>query len=246
MIISTAEQNPCGFWSVLYTGWAKERERHTPGAPKLSWAGGGHNWCYMSTLGKWPFRFNAQKATQAVGVLLRAIDPSEKRDNYTRILKLLYLAERQCLTERGRSIVGDRFCALPKGPILSAVYDLIQNRGFGAQHWNSHIEKHGQLDIRLVSDPGNDLLSPYEISLLEAVAEEHAKDDVGDLIEHCHTLPEYLKNDPRKDPNGPQSIEISLADILEAVGASDREAEIRSHEKEQAGFDRMFSRTRRR
>ena len=57
-----------------------------------------------------PFRFNFEKTLQAIAVLLRQ---SENRtDNYMRLLKLLYLADRKSLAQMGRPITGDRVVAM--------------------------------------------------------------------------------------------------------------------------------------
>ena len=76
-----------------------------------------------------------------MAVLLRHSDPTGKRDDYTRILKLLYLAEKECLAQRGRPLLGDEIFAMQHGPVLSAVYDLIQNRHFDSADWKISLDR---------------------------------------------------------------------------------------------------------
>ena len=69
------------------------------------------------------FRFNIEKTIQAIAALLHF--HGSKEMSYLRMLKLLYLADRECLQETGRPITGDRVVAMEHGPVLSSVYDLI-------------------------------------------------------------------------------------------------------------------------
>jgi hypothetical protein len=50
------------------------------------------------------FPLNVEKAIQAVGVLFR--NDRVRRMNYMRVLKLLYIADREALGETGRPIIG--------------------------------------------------------------------------------------------------------------------------------------------
>ncbi|MCH8853102.1 MAG: SocA family protein [Planctomycetes bacterium] len=182
------------------------------------------------------------KAVQAVAILLRHADPRGKRDNYTRILKLLYLAERRCLQERSRPLLGDKISAMENGPVMSAVYDLILNRHFNSGVWNDFISQH-RFDIKLDVDPGNDLLSPYEIRLLGEIAQENSGKDQWQLIYDCHKLPEWEKNDPDRTPSGPKAIPISIDDILEALQMADRKEALLAWAREQRSFGRLYSQT---
>src|SRR5271155_4089348 len=74
----------------------------------------------------WPVNFPLKvlKTIQAIGVLLRA--DGVKRMNYMRLLKLLYMADRESLRETGRPITGGPVTAMERGPVLEEVYDLIR------------------------------------------------------------------------------------------------------------------------
>ena len=58
------------------------------------------------------FRFSFEKSLQAAGVLL-GLDGG--RMERIRLLKLLYIADRELLAESGRTITGDRAVALITG-----------------------------------------------------------------------------------------------------------------------------------
>jgi uncharacterized phage-associated protein len=46
--------------------------------------------------------------------------------NYMRLLKLLYIADRESLPRTGRPIVGGPVIAMERGPVLEEVFDLIR------------------------------------------------------------------------------------------------------------------------
>src|SRR5438552_3868866 len=45
-----------------------------------------------------------------------------------KILKIIFLADKTHLTKYGRPITGDRYCALPDGPVPSRIYDLFKKQ----------------------------------------------------------------------------------------------------------------------
>jgi len=186
----------------------------------------------------WPFRFNTKKAVQAVAVLLRHVDPMGKRDDYTRILKLLYLAEKECFAQRGRPLLGDEVFAMQNGPVLSAVYDLIQNRHCDSSEWNKFVVQ-DRFDIVLKGEPDNDLLSPFEIKLLEHVADKYANKNQWQLIAICHELPEWIAHKPEKD-NGPQAIPIPIEEILDTIPAPGLKDRVLAWAAEQAAFEQLL------
>jgi uncharacterized phage-associated protein len=47
---------------------------------------------------------------------------------YIKLIKLLYLADREALLRWGRPITTDRHVSMPKGPVVSQIYDLITRR----------------------------------------------------------------------------------------------------------------------
>lgn len=178
------------------------------------------------------FRFKLRKTLQAVAVLLRN-EPSQ-RTNYMRLLKLLYIADRECLKESGRSITGDGFVAMKRGPVPSQSYDLIRGRHLQSPEWSASVRKNGY-NIELARDPGLAELSRFEIDILQRVSERHAGNDEWEMVEITHGFEEWRKNDP-----GDSSRPIPLEDILEAVGRSADEASIAQDAKDEAAFDRVF------
>jgi uncharacterized phage-associated protein len=162
-----------------------------------------------------PFMFDQEKAIQAVAFLLKQKPDTNRSDNYMRILKLLYFADRESIRETGLPITGDSFVALPHGPTLSRMCDLVRQKAPGGIEWDKYIERDGY-DIRLINDPGNGKLCRYEIELLERIWDENRELGEWEVAVKSKQLPEFLKNNP-----GTSSRFIPFADLLEAIGRSD-------------------------
>lgn len=171
-----------------------------------------------------PFRFSATKAAQAVAVLLMEADGHS--DDLLRVLKLLYIADRTSIKETGTPITGDSVYAMPHGPVLSRVYNLIKSADPEAPEWQRFIEKRGNM-LRLVKHPGNDDLCPYEVRTLQAVFAEHSDRNTWEVAEDTHGFDEYRKN--WVEDSG-SSFPIPYKDIFEAVGRDDYDEIARDEE----------------
>jgi uncharacterized phage-associated protein len=180
-------------------------------------------------------RLDTTKAAQAAAVLLRA--RPGKRDNYMRILKLLYLANRAALAEIGRPIFADRFVAMERGPLPSGVYDLIKGTHYDVERWAPYFQT-DHYDLVMTEEPGLGALNPFEVETLQKVAKAHEDHDEWALVEETHKLPEWIKNDP-----GKSSRVIPLADLLEAVGVQASEQEVRDAMARRERLAEAFRRT---
>lgn len=178
------------------------------------------------------FAFKFDKALQAAAYLLRR-EPTRQM-NYMRLLKVLYVADRESIRQTGRSITGDGVAAMERGPVLTEVFDLIKGSHLQSPDWSNVIQR-TEYDVRLVQEPGVAKLSKFEIELLEQVAQDnHARDEWA-MVELTHTFPEWRKNDP-----GKSSKWIPLHDILEAVGRPGDEADIEDDAKAGRAFARLL------
>jgi hypothetical protein len=181
--------------------------------------------------------FDIDKTIQATAYLLKR-HPG-RCDNYTRLLKLLYLADRVSLKERGVPICGDTPFAMPRGPVFSTALDLIKGRDPRAAKWEQFIEKCGY-EIHLKADPGNLHLSPAEIDILENVAHRFRAFDETALIHWCHkNLAEYKKNWEARGTK--RRKQIALEDVLSAIGRSEDQSRIVEEINENLAFNRLFS-----
>lgn len=139
------------------------------------------------------FRFSTNKTIQASAVLLKL---DRGRMGYLRLLKLLYIADREHLLHSHRPIVGTRIVAMNNGPLHSEVYDLIKGEHAKAPLWAEHIRKEGY-EVELLKDPGVSELSAAEVRTLRSVSEKYASFSEWDLVEVTHDFPEWLKNVPK-------------------------------------------------
>ncbi len=182
-------------------------------------------------------RFNINKTIQAAAYLIKR-QPGH-RENYMRLLKLLYLAERRSLEERGTPICGDTAYAMKRGPVPSATLDLIKGSYPSSREWERFIETDGY-DVRLLEDPGNLHLSRADIKILESVAESFRSLDEWGLVEWCHDhLGEYQKAWESRGEK--DRCPIQLKDVLAEIGRLGDQERIVEEANEATGFDRLFS-----
>jgi uncharacterized phage-associated protein len=175
------------------------------------------------------FNFDERKALAAAAVLL---EHAGGRMRYIRLIKLLYLADRESIDRRGRPIVGGRYVSMNYGPVLSEVLDLVK---CGGSLWSEGVEKEGY-EVHLKGTVNVGALSQEEIDLLREAAELYKQLDQWKLCDLTHSLPEW------KDPKG-SAIDIALDDILRALGKDDEEVEETHQEAaERAYFDELFGR----
>jgi uncharacterized phage-associated protein len=155
--------------------------------------------------------FNIQKTIQAAATLLK-VSPFQCMGRM-RLLKFLYIADRESLKEAGRPITADVAVAMRKGPVLSQTYDLIKGNDFGAPLWDKYFSSVG-FAVHLTSDPGVDLLSKFELEKLHDISTRFQDADDEDVAEFTHQFPEWLKNRP--PGNGRNTIPFD--DLLDAIG----------------------------
>ena len=181
------------------------------------------------------FAFKFEKALQATAYLLRR--ESSHDMNYMRLLKVLYLAERESIRQTGRPITGDRVAAMTRGPVLSEVFALIKGEHLRSPQWARFIGR-DEYKVRLLDDPGQSCLSRFDIETLERVAEDCRSFDEWEMVAYTHDrCPEWKKNEPQ-DPD--KSNWIPLADILEALGRSEDLPAIEQDAKAERAFAHLF------
>lgn len=145
---------------------------------------------------------------------------------FLKLLKLLYMADRESLRLRGVPLTGDAMVSMDKGPVLSRTYDLIRGSGTdpAAQaRWNAYVcrpDPNGWI-VKSRVEPaatGGDTdwfpsLSESDRDILNSTDAAYGAMTESELIEVGHQLPEW------EDPKG-SSIRIDPVRILEDVGMS--------------------------
>ena len=178
------------------------------------------------------FNFGTRKIVEAVAVLLQSAP--NRRMGVLRLLKLLYIADRESLREVRRPIVGTELAAMRWGPLHGKIYDLTKGSQHREETWDNFIGKRGR-DIVLMGEPGCRTLSRYEMDKLKETAKKYRNTSDGELSVITHQFPEWVKNDP-----GNSSKPIPMHDVLEAVGLASEEKDILKDAKRVATFNRLF------
>lgn len=151
------------------------------------------------------FYFDIKKAVQLAARFI-----SESPNNsmyYVKLLKLMYLADRENIIQTGYPITGDALVALERGPVLSNVLYLME----GAKHsdvWSRHFGMCEPSRIQLLQDPGMGLLSRKINGIVDDLRARFEKASVKEIVEYTHDLPEWGK----KAFAGPRDIDVR--DIL--------------------------------
>lgn len=155
-------------------------------------------------------RFDAEKVTEAAAFILGL---RGGRMHYIKLLKLLYIADRQALAEWGIPVSHDRYVSMDNGPVLSQTYNLIKE---GGRFWSDYISApFGDYEVRLITEqpPKPKKMSRAEEDLLNRIFAEYGHKNRWDLVDYAHTFPEW------EDPHG-SSIPIQLEQVLEALDES--------------------------
>lgn len=179
------------------------------------------------------FPFDTQKTIQAIGVLLRCHRFSIA--SKLRILKLLYIADRESIKEAGRPMLGARAVAMDHGPLHSAALNLINGEHIDEPEFAQHFDKFGYM-VQLCADPGVDRLSRYEIEKLQEVCERHGADNDWKLSHVItHSFQEWIAN---FQPG--TSTTIPLESIIDAVGRSEDKQSIMQELESEIRADQWF------
>ena len=133
--------------------------------------------------------FKEDKATQAAAFFLK------KRNapmSHLKLIKLLYLAEREALIRLGRPITFDFYVSMDHGPVLSETLNLLHGESEGDGSW-----------VGTISAPSN-----HEINLLKEI-----KQLGSEIWKKLHIISEL------KIHNRPQllNIAIQIASILSSA-----------------------------
>lgn len=167
--------------------------------------------------------FNAKKATDMAIHLLKKTG-GKHNGSKLKIMKLMYLAERQAIIELGHPMCGDWLFSLPHGPVLSTTLDLMNNRVGGSSVWDGKIaSNNSSKTLELINgqdEAGYLSLSEAEESILDNIWNTFKDTGYWDVREWTHVK----KNCPEwEDPRG-SSKGIDMLDMLIKNGVPEEEA----------------------
>lgn len=182
--------------------------------------------------------FNERKAAQMAAFFLGQLP--ERKMAHLKLMKLLYLSDREAVRAFGWPISGDRLVSMPHGPVLSQTLNLmdgdVESQPGGWEEWISDKENH-ELSLRQPLEvTALDELAPAEIDVLKAVWEKFGgmgKWEIRDWThQHCAEW---------KDPKG-SSFPIQYEALARAVGFDDDSAkELAAQIHAEQEIDRLFA-----
>ena len=181
--------------------------------------------------------FSQRKVAQMTAFLL---DRGRGRMNYLKLMKLLYLADRESLKRHGEPISGDRYVSMDHGPVLSQTLNLI-NGAVEAEEkgWSHWIADKADYEVSLRRKASRDVLdelSEAEFDVLDAIYAKFGRMDQWKLRDYTHR---YCAE--WKDPEG-SSIPIEIVDIFKALGRSPAEAKkLAGRIERDHRIDRLFA-----
>ncbi len=134
------------------------------------------------------YQFNIEKAVQAMSYFAQKLGEVEK----IKLIKLIYLADREHFIRTGAPITGDRQVAMPYGPVPSCTLDLINGLVDGADQLAYRYLTVKNNKIRPHKSAGTSALSDDELDTLKKIFKEHGKKNAWALASETHRLPEYI------------------------------------------------------
>ena len=159
--------------------------------------------------------FSADKILQEIIYLLGL---NGGRMNLLKLMKELYLIDREAIAERDTSVSGDTFFSMKHGPVLSLTLNMLND--LQAAGWNDWLESQPAKyynDIIVKKDIELSLLSEKDKEYISTISERFKNFDRFQLEDYTHKyLPEW------HDPHG-SSKKIRYRDIMRALGRSDEE-----------------------
>lgn len=172
------------------------------------------------------FRFNFEKTMQAAGVLL-GLDGD--RMEYMRLLKLLYIADREMLAETGSPITGDRAVAMKHGPVLSQVYDLIKGKAARAGEWEPYLRTINH-NIELQYPIGRGKLNRAEVEKLQEVTARYEDNNVWDICDETHSFAEWANAYTEKTSSTiPWEKALEAQGKASVIGLAEKEESLRRY-----------------
>lgn len=134
--------------------------------------------------------FNYKKSVQALNYLAVLEGGAI---NYMKALKLIWLSDRYHLRNHGRTITGDKYYALKKGPVASFTKDIIINKHISqeqSEYSTSFVSVNGY-SLSSNSEPNTKVFSQKEVEVINTVYENYKNMSEFEISEFSHNFPEW-------------------------------------------------------
>lgn len=168
--------------------------------------------------------FSEQKVAQMAAYFLQK---RGGRMAYLKLMKLLYLADRESMDRYSAPMSHDSHVSMPQGPVLSATLNLITGQIQSAV-WRSWVTSEAGFEVSLSRDASDldllDELSDADVEIMDHIWEQFGQMNRWDLVEFTHKhLPEWI------DPRGSSS-PINPRAVFRALGKDEQQAELLTQE----------------
>lgn len=183
--------------------------------------------------------YNEQKAAQIAAWFL---SQEGGQMPHLKLIKLMYLADRESMIKHGFPMTGDQFVSMPQGPVLSRtlnhINDAIESCPNGWDEWISDRAGHVVALAREVRPESLDEISKNDFSILEHTWKTYgwmSKYELRDFTHESKNCPEWV------DPDG-SSYPIRYETIFEAAGfTQDEAAKLGSEVRAQNKIEKLLS-----
>ena len=167
-------------------------------------------------------QFDEEKATQVATFFASRLGG---QINYTKLMKLFYLTDREAFKRWGRPVVGGPYVAMDNGPVSSPAYDAVKPANAARfPLWSSVFRKAGY-DLEVLRSIELNAISKAEIEILESIFSQFGSWSQWDLVHYTH-----VNCGEWHDPQG-TSVPIPEETILENVGLEQEQIAVLMDEK---------------
>lgn len=166
------------------------------------------------------YQFKPEKTVASIGYLVQQTGA----DLYS-VMKMLYLADKAHLGAFGRTITGDTYTAMEKGPLPERAYNLCKYVRGTRANFSPMPEARDLLQMdgfkfRLLTEPDLDELSRSDIEALDQAAALHRDGDWQALFNAAHD-DAWRHSWDEAQSRGVGSIGMDIIDIARSVGSDD-------------------------
>lgn len=155
--------------------------------------------------------------------------------NYTKLIKLMYIADKTALQKYNYSISNDNIVSMKNGPVLSVTYDLIKHTGenkniIGLQEWNKYFTKNNyelsfqeNVEDKISEILSDDVLwlSDADIEIIETINTEYKDYTYSAMIDLIHNKNNFPEVEWEKAEKYSTSIPLDFVKLMLSLKKSD-------------------------
>lgn len=163
---------------------------------------------------------NFEKTFQAIHFILNKLSGSSDK---LRVIKLAFLADKYSLLHLSRTITGDQYWAMPRGPagtttknILDLDDDFIEDKAVAFLEEHFEYGSKGQVTIKKQVE--YDLLSDTDMKSVELTLAKHKDKTTRELCDYTHLFPEWHMHEAKifqlQKLGKPPAVKMKIEDLF--------------------------------